>query len=278
MRKRFLVCFVLSMFFLFPFSTEARASSALIRAVYPNPPGSDTAEWILIENASNVLIPANSISVQDTEGSSHTFVLPQDLGVDEFVYLSASESGIALNNATDSVIAKLGSAVIHSTEPYTDAPEGQVWWVSDAGEWSWEESASFLQRVVEGDFLVVSEETEVDAEDAEETVLDVTPPEKDLQREKTPDQVTQHTTPEEQQAKRSYAAIAHTLLEQGSGAPAVSVENEVTFPEYDFDQEKKEFVAWKRQALLGSLLMVFGGVVLSVLGVPFWWRFLRWRF
>lgn len=266
----FTVCCFL--FFIFARAVDAQ-TSIRIRALLPNPTGSDTTEWILIENTGEDTVEVGSLVLQDVAGSVTTYSIQESLLAKEFLFVSATESGIALNNAQDRVELFFQEQKVAESFAYTDAQNDQVWWQSEDGEWQWEEKHLFLKRVETGDFSLASKEAEVTATP--------TPTLQDSISETTGENKKVLETPVSVQVPSAvYQGKKHALLLTDTVPPPRSKKSlqDIQFPEFDFDKEAERFVSWKQQALQGSLGLIVGGVSWLTLCFPYWWQRYRWRF
>lgn len=247
-------------------------SKMQVRALLPNPQGSDTEEWILLENSSLESIEPNLYELQDTEGATQIYTIESRLEPGELFFLNATMSGIALNNAQDSLQLSLSGNLIQQTPPYTDAQDNQVWWQSDDGKWQWEELSAFLVRVTEKNFHVSQSGTE--STTPAQTKVETTTPRRNTDTVTTP-------TPDivMQLEEKPYAAVMPQLLSQSLPAIAAGERlSDISFPDFNFSDEKEQFVIWKRNALMGSLLLIWGGICFIVICFPYWWEWYRWRF
>ena len=82
------------------------SENIILSEIMPNPEGTDTdTEWIEIYNTSTTDINLGNWSLYDAEGGSAPFVFPANTVVEaqDFLVIYRNESGLALNNDTDSV-------------------------------------------------------------------------------------------------------------------------------------------------------------------------------
>ncbi|MCD8484684.1 hypothetical protein LRY65_04555 [Candidatus Woesebacteria bacterium] len=249
-----------------------------VRAVFPNPQGSDTTEWILIENNGSQPLTSGEITVRDTEGSVHGFTVAEEIAAGDFLFLPATVSGIALNNSTDTVEIVQNNTVMFTSKPYQDAEEDQVWWVSDENAWQWSPVAEFLVRLDNGDFAVSpsSQEEENTSPTPDLQGLPAVTPHpasvNEADPESTPDTPLVTPTPYLGQSPHLEASLATLSAQQQMPSEPLA------FPQFDFSAQEDRFMQWKRQALLGSLLMIFSGGCFLVICVPYFWERYHWRF
>lgn len=266
----FAMCCVV--FFAFVHTVDAQ-TSVLIRALLPNPTGSDTTEWILIENIGEDTVDADSLVLQDVEGSVKTYTIQQSLLTREFVFVSATQSGIALNNAQDRVELLFQGQKVAESLAYTDAQNDQVWWQSEDGDWQWEDKNLFLERMKTGDFALVAQEKEA-------TVTASPTPQGSVPETTAKNKKVLETPVSAQEPSEEYQGKKHDLLLADTAVPTYLKKSlqDIPFPEFDFDTETERFVLWKKQALQGSLGLIVGGMAWLIVCFPYWWQRYRWRF
>ncbi len=275
------ICFGIFLFVFFwssVGSAQAQSTDLLVRAVFPNPLGSDSNEWILLENSTLNTIPSTTLSLQDTIGAVKTYKIPFDIQPGSFTFVSATESGIALNNLEDTVQLVREGQVIDQSFLYSNAQDDQVWWRSESGEWQWESISEFMTRIETKNFTLVSEEEDV-ASPSSSPSLVVSYNEGDLEKESSMNSLDTASLNIESPRVTKYLGTSHSLtphLEETELYKKPSLKD-IDFPEFDFERETALFVWWKKQALIGSLCLVFGGSCWVCLCFPYWWQKYRWR-
>ncbi|MBT5016140.1 lamin tail domain-containing protein [Candidatus Peregrinibacteria bacterium] len=105
------------------------SENIILSEIMPNPEGTDTdTEWIEIYNTSTTDINLGNWSLDDAEGGSAPFVFPANTVVEaqDFLVIYRNESGLALNNDTDSVRLFDFEENLQDSATYEgSAPEGQ---------------------------------------------------------------------------------------------------------------------------------------------------------
>lgn len=129
-------------------SVARAAQTPLIRALLPQP-STGQPEWILLQNSTGGLATQSAV-LKDTHGSvkSYSFVLAAD---QEWYQLTASVSGITLNNDQDGVTLSVQGALVDSSQPYETSFRDQVWTRLDSG-WQWLSLSDFNSRWEELDW------------------------------------------------------------------------------------------------------------------------------
>ena len=254
----------------------------VLRALYPNPEGSDTAEWIVVSNESSATISAQKVSIEDTVGATQVYTLPGALPVGAVQLIMASESGVSLNNSEDSVVLSLAGEELERSERYENAPEKQVWWQADDGVWRWSEVTAFLERLTMKNFVwQVVEHTSQAQEGEVAATSGVTGNLLPRQQPLVP-RVSESPTHTESLVASPTPTFMHEPMQLSpTNRSSLSTETrriaDIPFPDYDFQGEKDRFVRWKQQALLGSGSLIFGGASWFVWSAPYWWERYLWR-
>lgn len=104
----------------------------------PNPEGSDsTEEWIELYNPHGETLVLNGLFLDDSEGGSTPHGLTGSLAAESYLVLSVTESGLTLNNDSDSVrLLGVNQEVLWDI-PYTGSQEGlSTAWFGDFYDWT----------------------------------------------------------------------------------------------------------------------------------------------
>jgi hypothetical protein len=109
-----------------------------ITEIFPNPEGPDTGEFIEIFNPSEFSINLFGLKIDDAEGGSKPYIIPKDTIVQplSYVVFFKSETGLSLNNTSDSVRLLLPDNSLVLKLNYESAIEGASYSIND-GVWSW---------------------------------------------------------------------------------------------------------------------------------------------
>ncbi len=99
----------------------------LISEIMPNPKGSDDNEWLELYNNSDQTIDLFAWSLDDQEGGSKPFVFASStlIQAGEFKVFTRQETGLTLNNNTDSVRLLTPTKDLWQEVKYENIPEGQ---------------------------------------------------------------------------------------------------------------------------------------------------------
>lgn len=260
MRRRYLLAVILGLLLASPASAAVR-----LRAIYPNPPGSDEGEWVAVENLDAT--PSGKFSLRDTVGSVKTYTL-DSLPASELRLIYATQSGITLNNTGEAVELLAEGIVLERSPPYVASAEGRVWLQLESG---WREVAlsEFNDRAERRNWLVGPESTSNEERES------IDPPQtSDLDRGETkpvdsaPTSVIPSIRPEYRLPRLQATSTATVAANWSWPIP----------PEPDYQAEIDLFLDWKRRALLGSLALLFGGGCwLLLVSPPLFtlWRWLR---
>lgn len=253
----------------------------VLRAVLPNPTGSDSQEWIDLENVSAATVAAQLVVLADTEGSVTRYQLEVDLQPNELRRLTATQSGITLNNSKEQVELWWNGEWQASSPVMTDADEDQVWVQLDGG-WTvlnladYEERRAY-RRWQEG----VDSPDEATAEVSSPGVTPRASPKSQtaVNADSRISQFDAEPAVEEAAAASTSAVPYHTLRfpellpTQVASASAETVPNiSALRPPRPDSEEVDRYQWWKRRAVGGSLLMLWGGATLSLLSWPPLWR------
>lgn len=234
-----------------------------IRAVFPNPVGIDTSEWVAIENTSAATISAGLYLLRDTTGSTKTASLSAFRPY-EVKTITATQSGITLNNSGESVELLYGSSVIDSTANFIATQEGTVFLKLNE---SWVEVSlnEYQERLATKNWLVIREE-------AREVVFD-----NDFENEVEGGMEVSLVPSHMEKSRAVNRKLPRLFLAQSSATPSAGMLWPVP-PEPHYDQEMALFLDWKKRAIIGSLSLIFGGTSLLFVSAPpllKMWRWLR---
>lgn len=254
--------------FFFLLAQTSRAYDLRLRAVFPNPIGSDEGEWIAVENISQATFSAQLYAIRDVYGSVKTFGMGSFLPF-ELKTVLASQSGITLNNTEEMVELLYLGEVIESSPKLVASQEGKVFVRLESG-WNEISESEYLARKGERRWGVPSPVNGRESETENPGVVQLPEnPERESEAEEIlpnrDDLSVQRVFPTFLRGARSSATP--------SGLPSWPMP-----PEPDYDQEMAVFLEWKREALVGSLSLIFGGVCLLTVTlppVPAIWRWLR---
>lgn len=99
----------------------------LISEIMPNPKGSDDNEWLELYNNSEQTIDLFAWSLDDQEGGSKPFMFASStiISPGEFKVFTRQETGLTLNNTTDSVRILTPQKDLWQEIKYENIPEGQ---------------------------------------------------------------------------------------------------------------------------------------------------------
>lgn len=242
-------------------------AAPLVRAIYPNPPGSDTGEWVMIENPDSATVSANVLTLSDTQGSLKTWRMTTPLEPQSLTTFLFSQTGISLNNAKDGVVLASGSGVLDTSAEYVNADEGFVWWRSTTG-WTYSLAADFQGRAALRQWeLPVPEDDS--GHDPEPTTVVASPtpvprvmsPSAAKREVSQPENVTAVPSPSLAPLKLPTLIAVTTPYVPRTPLPSAP-------PIPDPDAEVATFVAWQKQAIGGSLAVMFAGVCWLTIALP----------
>lgn len=111
----------------------------LINEFLPNPDGSDTeGEWIELYNQGGEVNLLNW-KIDDSDGGSKPYEVSSDLWFDpgDFFLLPRPESGLALNNTSDSIRLFNDQSELMDEIEYESAVEGESYARGENGKWFW---------------------------------------------------------------------------------------------------------------------------------------------
>ncbi|PIR77840.1 MAG: hypothetical protein COU30_00280, partial [Candidatus Magasanikbacteria bacterium CG10_big_fil_rev_8_21_14_0_10_38_6] len=117
----------------------AGVDDVIISEIFPNPEGSDDAEFVELFNPTSQLIDLSGLSLDDGEGGSRaysfsdgTVLLPQS-----YLVFDREVTKIVLNNTFDSVRLLYPDGVVAVELLYDDVVEGASYVFSQTGEYCW---------------------------------------------------------------------------------------------------------------------------------------------
>lgn len=119
------------------------SNSILISEFMPAPAGADgDNEWIELYNDSDRVADLSGWQVDDIDGGSKPFTIPQNtlLAGHQYLVLQRSTTKIALNNDTDSVRLIYPTGQVTQEIQYAKAKEGQSVSLAVAGQYIWNSS------------------------------------------------------------------------------------------------------------------------------------------
>lgn len=262
MRRLLFLCF----FFLL--AQTSRAYDLRLRSVFPNPTGSDEGEWIAVENISQATISAQLYAVRDVYGSVKTFGLGSFSPL-ELKTVLASQSGITLNNTEEMVELLYLGEVIESSPKLVASQEGKVFVRLESG-WNEVSEAEYLARKGERRWGVPSPVNDSESKTENPGVVQLL---ENAEGESGAEEILPNR--DDLSVKRVFPSFLKRTRPSAtpSGLPSWPMP-----PEPDYDQEMAVFLEWKREALVGSLALIFGGACLLTVTlppVPTIWRWLR---
>lgn len=252
-------------FFLAP---AVRAYDLRLRAILPNPPGSDESEWIAVENVSPATISAQLYSLRDVYGSIKTFGLGSFLPL-ELKTILASQSGIMLNNTEEQIELLYLGQVVESSPRLVASQEGKVFIQLDSG-WKEINEAEYRERQAGRNWSWLADVGREEPDEANPAVVQL--PE-NAKREDGEEEISPNDDTVSIQRAFPKLLRGTSFLATPSGLLSWPIP-----PEPDYEREMDVFLGWKREALLGSLLLIFGGTCLISLTLPpvsDIWRWLR---
>jgi hypothetical protein len=133
------------------FSVSAQTlPSVRIRALFPQP-STGKPEWVILERVDTGIATFSAI-LRDTHGSTKAFswMWEEDR---PWYQLTATQSGIALNNDQDGVTVEVNGIVIDSSPTYTSSERDFVWTRVSTG-WQWLALTEFEERRENGNWNI----------------------------------------------------------------------------------------------------------------------------
>lgn len=253
-------------------STVLANQQAQIRALFPQP-STGQAEWILVENIAQASAAA---VLRDTHGSvkSHSFMLTPGT---PWYQISATVSGITLNNDTDSVILSLNGQEVDTSLLYTSSVRDQVWTRLQSG-WSWLSLQEFEQRWRSNDWVRQEPEASSSAA-ATGSAQILASPSAVFAEKSSPNEFVgisfEDTALVHQQIP--YPGKKITLVENMSDAPLALKKTPPYFPEPDYEGEMQKYTEWLAWWQKSVWLWTASGVCWLTLGLPRIWKWVQKR-
>ncbi len=121
------------------FFLEDAVDKIEISEVFPNPEGSDTTEFIELYNSSLNEISLVGLKLDDEEGGSRAYAIPDDvvIGGGEYLVFGRQDTKLALNNTSDSVRLLYPDGTIITEISYDDVLEGASYVLDENGFGVW---------------------------------------------------------------------------------------------------------------------------------------------
>ena len=110
-----------------------------INEILPSPEGADeTNEWIELYNKNNFDINLSDWKIQDTQGTTTTYILPKDAKIlaNGYLVLNRPDTKIILNNENDGLNLMLPDDKIIDSVSYNSAPKNQSY-NKKGVDWQW---------------------------------------------------------------------------------------------------------------------------------------------
>jgi hypothetical protein len=276
---------LLSLFFICGVARPCQASDIFVRAMLPNPPGSDALEWILLEREPGASFSAEVV-IQDGLGATQTYsFLPLFVSGDQFRLMKA-ESGLSLNNDADWVEIWQEGDLLDKSETYPSMAEGFVWTRLGTG-WQSLSPEAFAIRLADQDWDTVHPSPSPNPSPTPElpTVRPSPRASPPLQPPSSSPQATSPTTSRQPESAvatiqpspsaipyqewlampRLFAVRQKELLATSSARPLVSPP---AYPQLDGEGERHRFYDWQKRAILGAFGFLLAGVCFVLLATP----------
>lgn len=230
---------------------------AQIRGVLPQPE-TGTEEWILVERVGDISA-TRSARIRDTHGSikQYDFFLEPNK---QWYWLTASVSGIALNNDQDGLILEVDGVEV-SDISYTTSRRGEVW-TSWNKTGSWIPLAEFLQRWETDDWLISSPTPSPSPSPTPNIQPNATPPPSSAATASAPAEtrVSPPSTP--------YPGRVHALFSTTPTASSPQAEQLLSYQEPDFAAEELAYITWRAWWQRAGLMFLssaisWGGISLT---------------
>jgi len=274
----------LVIFLMLLITRQCQASDIFVRAILPNPPGSDTQEWILLERQPGASFSAE-IVVKDGLGAVQSYDFCPFFTTGDQLRLMKSETGISLNNDADWVEIWQEGDLVDRTETFENSTEGSVW-TRLGNVWQSLTSEEFALRLASMDW---NDSVEIDdsetntASDSAETTTDstqATPTSKSSPKlsplpTATPAQKFANSSPQPSISPilyQQWLAMPQFLV---SPQPKAATESSSftprsppAYPQLDGEGERKRFYDWQKKAILGAFGFLLAGVCFVVLATP----------
>jgi hypothetical protein len=258
-------------------ASTVRAQDVVLRALLPNPQGSDTNEWLALENTTTASISAQLYQLRDVSGAV-TVYNPKGSWPAGVSRWPQSTTKINLNNEVDQIQLRLASnsAVIQISDQYTQASDDQVWLWCDDHVWRWVSLAEYTTREATRNWNcaevedVASTSTELATPTPNPTPLATTsqsivstplPTQRSTTTSPTPS--TDPTTINWQRLLRMPGLSATAAAKIPSAPPIIIPKS----PPFD-GHTQAEWHRWQQRAIAGSLAIFFGGACWFILALP----------
>ncbi|MFZ2979181.1 MAG: lamin tail domain-containing protein, partial [Candidatus Magasanikiibacteriota bacterium] len=110
-----------------------------ISEILPNPIGSDTTEFVELYNPTDKDIDLGGIKIDDEEGGSRAYTIPDKTIIPAGVYLvfGRQDTKLALNNTSDSVRLLYPDGTIFKEVRFDDVSEGASYIQDENDSWQW---------------------------------------------------------------------------------------------------------------------------------------------
>lgn len=246
------------------------ARSLIIRAIYPAPADGEF-EWVLLENLEDTSISLQGLAVSDAVGKVVIASLSGTLAAKTGYFVTASVSGITLNNAGDAVRLWQGSEMVEQSESYLDAPKGKVWYY-DGEEWSWRTGSRSGTSFVPDQVLFHGE---TNAEESTNITFNQERTREEFFSALSDEEKDKKSIPEEEKE--------NILLYKGKFVTPIfwqsidnSAKNQVRerfgVPEPDWTRENDQAREWLQAGQLAITACLFASICWLSISLPFWWE------
>jgi len=118
---------------------EPAAPVMVINELLANPVGDDaTGEWVELYNPATTTAVLNGWSLDDAEGGSNPYGIPDgtEVAAGGYLLLERPTTKLALNNGGDSVRLFAADGTLADTVSYDGVAEGEALALTDSGEWA----------------------------------------------------------------------------------------------------------------------------------------------
>lgn len=248
------------------------SQQAQIRALFPQP-STGQAEWILVENTG---LASASAVLQDTHGSVklHSFVL---VPTTQWYQISATASGIALNNDTDSVTLSIGGQVIDTSLLYTSSIRDQVW-TRMQSSWEWLSLSEFEVRWQNNDWSKVDPVASSSATATGSAQITASATPVAFVKPSASGSVLVSPTPSASfVASTPYPGKVISLAGKMSELPTTEKLTPPYFQEPDYEAEMQKYSEWLAWWQKSLWLWVASGACWLTLGFPGIWKLIQKR-
>ncbi|MBI1961461.1 MAG: lamin tail domain-containing protein [Parcubacteria group bacterium] len=114
-----------------------------ITEIFPNPAGTDDAEWIELYNPNAFGIILDNWTVDDEDGGSRPYTIKgRTIGAQSYLALGKEETALTLNNTSDEARLFDASNTLIDSVRYDDAIEAQSYAKTDDELWLWTANAT----------------------------------------------------------------------------------------------------------------------------------------